>query len=54
MMCLTPRLTNKADKTPVPTPMSKARSESAPVGKGGKGALATKSMYSPRMGENTP
>ena len=47
-MWRTPRCANTAANTPVPVPMSNASSFE------GSGALAIRSMYSPRTGENTP
>ena len=47
-----PRRASTAASTPVPVPMSNAVSNDGITA--GKGALATRSTYSPRIGANTP
>ena len=49
---LMPRLASTPASTPVPVPMSKAKLDDEL--EAGRGAVATRSTYSPRIGANTP
>jgi len=48
------RRASTAESTPVPVPTSNATIATPPGSAGGRGTLATRSMYSPRTGEKTP